>query len=264
MSISVGVHLSLLSMLFTYYHYGEIPHDPLWVAKVIAFEMSVAHVAYGYDRGQEVFVSSGIATGVLISEPMCWPFLPMIAMSSIWYKHIKQHIKGHKPLFVASMWVIASCWIPWVMLEHSYVPMCDPGIPLWFQTAAVSNIMDIPDMEEDRSHGVDTYATKFGATTCERMSLLALAVSTFAIEPYPYSWLFWSQNVCLQWLIATRSLRFKRPTKHKKMLRSSAGLATRFGTPRCMQDRKRIHRRGSLSLLSLRQRGSCLSLAGIR
>lgn len=213
MSTPVGIHLGVLSWYVMCLRHGQPPDITFDLARVIVFEMTVASLVYGTDRGASLrqTVPSGLATvGLLLSEPSTSMLFPIVLLCSTGYKWFKPRLGWTKPAFVATMWILACVTVPVAFESHSLFQHVDVWIwgHIWCNLFAISNMLDIPDIEEDQDTGVRTLAISLGSRNAETVSQAALCASTLIALQHPSSatLVFSLQNTFVQHLIRTGQL----------------------------------------------------------
>ena len=95
MSIPVGIHLGVLTVVASCVHYGHPPEPGTPLALALVFDMAVAKLAYGTDRGDPLthtLPCAAIAWMVICTEPELLALSPLLPASSYAYPMVKRAI----------------------------------------------------------------------------------------------------------------------------------------------------------------------------
>ena len=96
------------------------------------------------------------------------------------YKSYKQYLYVFKPIYIATMWTLATICLPCIMYDHNYEIFNYPldYLPCFFTLFATSNYADIKDIQEDKMNNITTIPVVFGEKNSNIISIIALLFST--------------------------------------------------------------------------------------
>lgn len=96
------------------------------------------------------------------------------------YKLFKQYLSVFKPVYIASMWTLATIGLPCIMYDHNYEIFYYPldYLPCFLTLFATSNFADIKDITEDKMNNISTIPIAIGEKNSNIISIIALLFST--------------------------------------------------------------------------------------
>ena len=95
------------------------------------------------------------------------------------YKSYKQYLYVFKPIYIATMWTLATICLPCIMHDHNYEIFNYPldYLPCFFTLFATSNYADIKDIKEDKMNDITTIPIAIGEKNSNIISIFALFLS---------------------------------------------------------------------------------------
>ena len=96
------------------------------------------------------------------------------------YKSFKQYLSVFKPIYIGSMWTLATVCLPCIMHDHNYEIFNYPldYLPCFLTLFATSNYADIKDIIEDKMNNITTIPIAIGEKNSNIISIFALLFST--------------------------------------------------------------------------------------
>ena len=96
------------------------------------------------------------------------------------YKSFKQYLSVFKPIYIGSMWTLATVCLPCIMYDHNYEIFNYPldYLPCFLTLFATSNFADIKDITEDKMNNITTISVAIGEKNSNIISMFALLFST--------------------------------------------------------------------------------------
>jgi len=96
------------------------------------------------------------------------------------YKSYKQYLYVFKPVYIATMWTLATICLPCIMYDHNYEIFNYPldYLPCFLTLFATSNYADIKDITEDKMNNITTIPVAIGEKNSNIISIFALLFST--------------------------------------------------------------------------------------
>ena len=211
----IGIPLNIFQNIYTNLHYGYDISN----IKNIGLQFMLGYYTYGNDRYQDAleyevkkfttkkedlykyvlenkeFIKSSlditfaITTLILITDENFLLNLPFILLliSTDYYKDIKQKFGEFKPLYIAALWTGCTVILPCVLHDHNYSILQYPldYLPCLLSLFALSNFLDLKDVEEDIENGINTLPVKYGKYNAAMIGLFLLALSSlmFGLNP---------------------------------------------------------------------------------
>ena len=118
-----------------------------------------------------------------------YPFV-FLLLSTLDYRNFKKKYGYLKSFYIGLFWTFGSVIFPIVIQEHNYNIIYEPTIylPSFLSMIASSNLLDIKDLEEDKSENIYTLPVLFGENNaiCISHISLALAMLIFLNNPNYY------------------------------------------------------------------------------
>lgn len=216
----IGIPLNIFSNIFTNLHYG---YD-ITTAKSILIQFLLGYYTYGKDRYNDaleyidnpynstktqlynfiydyreiynvtlsitfiticyILLTTGNNQKEIINN---LPFIPLFYINGE-YKQFKPALKEFKAIYIGIMWCLASLVLPCILYEHNYNILNYPldYIPCILTLFATSNFADNRDIEEDKMNGIMTIPVKYGITTANIISFIALIISSLTLIENPH------------------------------------------------------------------------------
>lgn len=216
----IGIPLNIFSNIFTNLHYG---YD-ITTAKSILIQFLLGYYTYGKDRYNDaleyidnpynstktqlynfiydyreiynvtlsitfiticyILLTTGNNQKEIINN---LPFIPLFYINGE-YKQYKPALKEFKAIYIGIMWCLASLVLPCILYEHNYNILNYPldYIPCILTLFATSNFADNRDIEEDKMNGIMTIPVKYGITTANIISFIALIISSLTLIENPH------------------------------------------------------------------------------
>ena len=115
------------------------------------------------------------------------PFIPLFYLNGE-YKSFKPLLGEYKAIYIGIMWCLASLVLPCVLYEHNYDILNYPldYLPCILTLFATSNFADNRDIDEDKMNGIMTVPVKYGITTANIVSFIALVISSLTLIENPH------------------------------------------------------------------------------
>lgn len=204
----IGIPLNIFQNIYTNLHYGYDISN----IKNIGLQFLLGYYTYGNDRYQDAleygvkkfttkkedlynyilenkeFVKSslditfGITLLTLITDENFLINIPFIILliTTDYYKDIKQKFGEFKPLYIATLWTGCTVILPCVLHDHNYSILQYPldYLPCLLSLFALSNFLDLKDVEEDTENGINTLPVKYGKYNAAMIGLFLLALSS--------------------------------------------------------------------------------------
>ena len=216
----IGIPLNIFSNIFTNLHYG---YD-ITTAKSILIQFLLGYYTYGKDRYNDaleyidnpynstktqlynfiydyreiynvtlsitfiticyILLTTGNNQKEIINN---LPFITLFYINGE-YKQYKPALKEFKAIYIGIMWCLASLVLPCILYEHNYDILNYPFdyIPCILTLFATSNFADNRDIEEDKMNGIMTIPVKYGITTSNIISFIALIISSLTLIENPH------------------------------------------------------------------------------
>lgn len=107
------------------------------------------------------------------------PYLILLLLNGE-YKSYKQYLYVFKPIYIATMWTLATVCLPCIMYDHNYEIFNYPldYFPCFLTLFATSNYADIKDIKEDKMNNITTIPVAIGEKNSNIISMIALLIST--------------------------------------------------------------------------------------
>ena len=211
----IGIPLTIFESTYTYLHYGE----NILNFKLILIEFLLGYYAYGRDRYNDAIqferypsqnTYKDVYTYILNNKSFVYQSLNICYFSILFillndekfiynipfilllqsldsYKQFKPLLGPLKPVYIGSMWTIASIILPCVLYEHNYSILLSPldYIPCTLTLFGASNIIDNEDIIDDSNNKINTLPVLIGLDNSIYISLLALILSSLMIGLNP-------------------------------------------------------------------------------
>lgn len=216
----IGIPLNIFSNIFTNLHYG---YD-ITSAKSVLIQFLLGYYTYGKDRYSDAleyianpynstkqdlydFIYTNrdnynitlslsfiaivyiLLTSVSKTDEIVYnlPFIPLFYLNGE-YKSFKPALGEYKAIYIGIMWCLASLVLPCVLYEHNYDIVNYPldYIPCILTLFATSNFADNRDIDEDKMNGIMTVPVKYGITTANIISFIALVISSLTLIENPH------------------------------------------------------------------------------
>ncbi len=206
---SLGIPLNLLQYIFTTSYY----HNNIINLQLILLQFSIAIFTYGTDRFFDaldykkfnnliekpniisnekinyynylnsnfnlnilvIFGSYLYILNSLIENDSTYIFIPLIT-STLFYKNLKKNYGYLKSTYIALFWTLGTIILPCVLHDNNYEILNHPIIylPNILTMFALSNLIDIKDIEEDKKDNINTIPVLYGEN-------LTICLSHFSI-----------------------------------------------------------------------------------
>ena len=121
--------------------------------------------------------------------------ISVLLTSTLYYRSFKENFGQLKAIYIGLFWTIGCVILPCVLHDHNYEILNHPYnyIPCFLTMFGASNLLDIKDIEEDKTENIYTLPVIFGSTNSILISHLAIFSS---IVLFSYSDNF-NNNICL-------------------------------------------------------------------
>ncbi len=181
--ILVGIPLTLMQTLSLQATGDSFPSVTV-LSDLCALNFALAHSIYDADRLRDepnpdaFFVgSTRFATGagllLLAARDETRPFVPAALALHAGYADAKPAIAPVKPLFVGTLWGLATTTLPFLRTQsddvHTLMAMVNA-----LQIGAWSNLADVKDIDEDLANKIRTPAVFLGPTASRELSVVML------------------------------------------------------------------------------------------
>ncbi len=218
----IGIPLNIFSNIFTNLHYGYDITTP----KSVLIQFLLGYYTYGKDRYNDAieyiaeplqynttkqelynFIYNNrdnynitlslsfiaivyiLLTSVSNTDEIVYnlPFIPLFYLNGE-YKSFKPLLGEYKAIYIGIMWCLASLVLPCVLYEHNYDILNYPldYVPCILTLFATSNFADNRDIDEDKMNGIMTFPVKYGITTANIVSFIALVISSLTLIENPH------------------------------------------------------------------------------
>lgn len=218
----IGIPLNIFSNIFTNLHYGYDITSP----KSVLIQFLLGYYTYGKDRYNDAleYIAEPLAynttkqelydfiynnrdnynitlslsfiaivyillTSISNTDEIVYnlPFIPLFYLNGE-YKSFKPLLGEYKAIYIGVMWCLASLVLPCVLYEHNYDILNYPldYVPCILTLFATSNFADNRDIDEDKMNGIITVPVKYGITTANIVSFIALVISSLTLIENPH------------------------------------------------------------------------------
>lgn len=115
---------------------------------------------------------------VLLPHINSYPFI--FALTSTFdYRNFKKNYGQFKALYIGLFWTLGCVILPCVLISNDYSVINDPTLylPSFFLMFGSSNLLDIKDIDEDRSENINTLPVLYGENKAIAISHSALLIA---------------------------------------------------------------------------------------
>ena len=215
---NLGIPLNILQFIFTteYFNQNVINFE------LIALQFAIGIFTYGSDRLYDALDYKNNTNIILLDEKRdyynfllekynfnlfiilssfiyilyisydniySYPFIALL-LNTLDYRNFKKQYGYLKPFYIGLFWTFGCVFLPIILQENNYNIIYEPTIylPCFLSMLASSNLLDIKDLEEDKSENIYTLPVLFGennAICISHISLL-LAMLIFLNNPNYY------------------------------------------------------------------------------
>lgn len=215
---NLGIPLNILQFIFTteYFNQNVINFE------LIALQFAIGIFTYGSDRFYDALDYKNNTNIILLDEKRdyynfllekynfnlfiilssfiyilyisydniySYPFIVLL-LNTLDYRNFKKQYGYLKPFYIGLFWTFGCVFFPIILQENNYNIIYEPTIylPCFLSMLASSNLLDIKDLEEDKSENIYTLPVLFGennAICISHISLL-LAMLIFLNNPNFY------------------------------------------------------------------------------
>ena len=107
-----------------------------------------------------------------------YPFISLL-LNTLDYRNFKKQYGYLKPFYIGIFWTFGSVFLPIILQENNYNIINEPTIylPCFLSMFASSNLLDIKDLEEDKSEKIYTLPVLFGENLSICISHISLILS---------------------------------------------------------------------------------------
>lgn len=203
----IGFPIYMFQYIFTNLHYGK----SIYVPNILLFEILLGYVTYGTDRLIDAYAykknpsleirenkiqlyeniianENVVMTTLLLSYMLCIQWLSkdkftspfsILLLFNAFYKQLKPKLGPLKPVFIGSMWIIASILLPSVAYSHNYEILQDFSsyLPPLLTIIGSSNIADIKDIDEDKEQNINTIPVIIGEEYSHYFTIVVMFIS---------------------------------------------------------------------------------------
>ena len=211
---NLGIPLNLLQYIYTTSHYGEniINND------LILLQFAIGVFTYGTDRFLDaldydtykykypnntiynleksnyyqyllkninfnillLFTSYLYILSLLINNIESYPFIILLT-STLGYRNFKKNYGEFKALYIGIFWTCGTFLLPCILHDSNYEVLNDPYIYLssTLYMFASSNLLDIKDIDEDKSENINTIPVLYGENNAIIISHTSLLIAMF-------------------------------------------------------------------------------------
>ena len=181
----IGIPLTYMQHLAYHAHTG---HDYAMHASAVAVNFCLGHAIYDADRAApsppplSTRLCAVACAAFYASDSWTLPLAPVALVLHARYAALKPRLAAWKPFVVAVCWTAATYAQP-LLLEHDPRIASDCVTPafIFLSILALSHAADIPDIDEDRAHGVWTPAVRMGRAESARYAT-ACALGCWAVH----------------------------------------------------------------------------------
>jgi hypothetical protein len=208
--VDIGIPLNIFSNIFTNIHYG---YDITSIENILALTC-VGYYTYTKDRYSDAieyqknsynttkielynnilsnkkFYEKAILASffsffaIILSTndgndfEILSPYLILLLINGE-YKLFKKYLSIFKPVYIATMWTIATIFLPCIMYDHNYDIINYPidYLPCFLTLFATSNYADIKDINEDKMNNITTLPIKIGERNSNIINIFSLLLS---------------------------------------------------------------------------------------
>ena len=122
-----------------------------------------------------IFFSYLYIINLLIQDIETLP-ISVLLTSTLYYRSFKENFGQLKAIYIGLFWTIGCVILPCVLHDHNYEILNHPYnyIPCFLTMFGASNLLDIKDIEEDKTENIYTLPVIFGSTNSILISHLAI------------------------------------------------------------------------------------------
>ncbi len=215
---NLGIPLNILQFVFTTEYFNKNIINP----ELIALQFAIGICTYGTDRLNDALDYKNNSNIVLLDEKKdyyeyllqnynfnlfiifssfiyilyisydniySYPFIALL-LNTLDYRNFKKKYGYLKPFYVGIFWTFGSVFLPIILQENNYNIINQPTIylPCFLSMFASSNLLDIKDLQEDKSEKIYTLPVLFGENPSISISHISLflAMIIFLNNPNYY------------------------------------------------------------------------------
>tara|TARA_Y100000389_G_C17462874_1_gene523140 strand:- start:443 stop:1339 length:897 start_codon:yes stop_codon:yes gene_type:complete len=181
LQFAIGIFTYGSDRLFDAYEYNKTLNTNINITEIYS-EDKIQYYDYiikNFDFSSFSIIASYIyILSVLILQYETYPIISLLS-STIFYKEFKQNYGYLKALYIGIFWTIGCVILPCVLYDQNYEILNHPLIymPCFLTMFASSNILDIKDVDEDKSENINTLPVLYGENTTISISHFAIALS---------------------------------------------------------------------------------------
>ena len=208
--VDIGIPLNIFSNIFTNIHYG---YDITNIESILALTL-VGYYTYTKDRYSDAIEYQKIPYNTtkielynnILSNKKFYektiifsfftffaiilstndgndfvilsPYLILLLINGE-YKLFKKYLSIFKSIYIATMWTIATIFLPCIMYDHNYDIINYPidYLPCFLTLFASSNYVDVKDINEDKMNNITTLPIKIGERNSNIINIFSLLLS---------------------------------------------------------------------------------------
>lgn len=201
---NLGIPLNILQLIFTTEYFNKNIINP----ELIALQFAIGIFTYGSDRLYDALDYKN-NTNIILSDDKrdyydfllknynlnllsilssfiyilsisydniySYPFI-ILLLNTLDYRNFKKKYGYLKPFYIATFWTLGTVFYPIILQENNYNIIKEPAIylPCFLSMLASSNLLDIKDLEEDKSEKINTIPVLFGENNAICISHISL------------------------------------------------------------------------------------------